>query len=81
MGTFVTSVAGVLFYQLLAPLYPDMTVAPDWALGLAFGIGGMAGMYCGAMLQKFVSARIVKAILAVSILVPALWYIRPRRPL
>jgi uncharacterized protein len=81
MGTFVTSVAGVLFYQLLALLYPEMTVAPDWALGLAFGIGGMAGMYCGAMLQKIVSARTVKAILAVSILVPALAYIRPRRPL
>lgn len=80
MGTFVTSVAGVLFYQLLALLYPAMTVAPDWALGLMFGIGGMAGMYCGAMLQKFVSARIVKAILAVTILVPALGYIRPRRP-
>lgn len=59
MGTFVTSVAGVLFYQLLAPLYPDITVTPDWALGLVFGAGGMAGMYCGAMLQKFVSARIV----------------------
>jgi len=82
MGTFVTSVAGVLFYQVLAPLYPDMTVSPDWALGLMFGIGGMAGMYCGAMLQKFVSARTVKAILAISILVPALGYIRSslRRP-
>jgi len=30
MGTFVTSVAGVLFYQLIAPFYPNMTVSPDW---------------------------------------------------
>jgi uncharacterized membrane protein YfcA len=80
MGTFVTSVAGVLFYQLLAPLYPNMTIGPDWALGFAFGVGGAAGMYCGAMLQKFVSARLVKAILAISILIPALVYIRPRQP-
>jgi uncharacterized protein len=29
MGTFVTSVAGVIFYQAMAPFYPDMSVAPD----------------------------------------------------
>jgi uncharacterized membrane protein YfcA len=76
MGTFITSIAGVGFYQLLAPLHPGMAVSPDWALGMLFGIGGMAGMYCGARLQKFVPARIVKAVLAVCILLPAVWYIR-----
>jgi uncharacterized membrane protein YfcA len=75
MGTFVTSAAGVGFYQLLAPLYPNTAVSPDWILGLLFGIGGMAGVYCGARLQKFVPAGIVKTILAVCILVPALGYI------
>jgi len=76
MGTFVTSAAGVVIYQLLAPRYPDLAVSPDWALGLLFGIGGMAGMYCGARLQKFVPAGIVKAVLAVGILLPAAEYIR-----
>lgn len=76
MGTFVTSVAGVGFFQLLAPLYPDIAVAPDWGLGLLFGVGGMAGMYCGARLQKFVPAAIVKTVLAVCILLPAVGYIR-----
>jgi uncharacterized membrane protein YfcA len=75
MGTFVTSVAGVLFYQLIAPFYPDVAVAPDWALGFLFGIGGFAGMYCGARLQKFVPARIIKWILAGCILFPACKYI------
>jgi len=75
MGTFVTSVAGVLFYQLIAPFYPDMAVGPDWALGFLFGIGGFAGMYCGARLQKFVPARIIKWILAGCILFPACKYI------
>lgn len=71
LGTFVTSAAGVVFYQWLAPFHPEMAVAPDWLLGLLFGVGGMAGMYCGARLQKFVPARTVKAILALLILIPA----------
>ena len=64
MGTFVTSVAGVIFYQAIAPLYPNLAVAPDWGLGLLFGIGGMAGMYLGARCQKFVPARVIKWLLA-----------------
>jgi uncharacterized protein len=76
MGTLITSAAGVAFFQLLAPFYPTMAVSPDWLLGILFGIGGMAGMYCGASLQKYVPARIVKAILAVCILIPAMGYIR-----
>jgi uncharacterized membrane protein YfcA len=60
MGTFITSVAGVAFYQAIAPFYPDLSVAPDWLLGLLFGLGGMAGMYIGARCQKFIPARIIK---------------------
>ena len=75
MGTFVTSVAGVLFYQILAPHYPGMIIAPDWLLGFLFGIGGFAGMYCGARLQKFVPARFIKWILAVCLLFTAGKYI------
>jgi uncharacterized membrane protein YfcA len=75
MGTFVTSVVGVLFYQAIAPFYPHMAVAPDWALGLLFGMGGFAGMYCGARLQKFVPARLIKSMLAGCILFPAIKYI------
>jgi uncharacterized membrane protein YfcA len=82
MGSFVTSAAGVWFYHLLAPLYPDTPVSPDWVLGLLFGVGGIAGMYCGARMQKFIPAAIVKTVLAVCILVPAIGYIRSslRRP-
>jgi len=40
MGTFVTSIAGVIIYQFLAHLYSDMSVSPDWHLGVLFGIGG-----------------------------------------
>ena len=64
MGTFITSVAGVAFYQAIAPFYPNLSVAPDWLLGILFGLGGMAGMYLGARCQKFVPARIIKWMLA-----------------
>jgi uncharacterized protein len=64
MGTFVTSVAGVAFYQAIAPYYPNLSVAPDWLLGVLFGIGGMAGMYLGARCQKYVPARYIKWLLS-----------------
>ena len=75
MGTFVTSVAGVVFYQAIAPLYPEMSIAPDWLLGLLFGFGGMAGMYFGARFQKFVPAKAIKWMLAGIILFTALKYV------
>jgi uncharacterized membrane protein YfcA len=75
MGTFVTSVAGVAFYQAIAPFYPELSVAPDWLLGLLFGAGGMAGMYLGARCQKFVPARAIKWMLAGIIICTAVKYI------
>lgn len=64
MGTFMTSIAGVAFYQAIAPFYPNMSIAPDWLLGVLFGLGGMAGMYLGARCQKFVPAKAIKWMLA-----------------
>jgi len=75
MGTCITSIVGVLFYQAIAPFYPEMAVAPDWALGFLFGLGGFAGMYCGASVQKFVPARLIKLTLVFCILFPAIDYI------
>jgi uncharacterized protein len=74
MGTFVTSIAGVAFYQAIAPFYPDMSIAPDWLLGFLFGLGGMAGMYLGARSQKYVPARAIKWMLAAIILFTAARY-------
>ncbi|OIP41517.1 MAG: hypothetical protein COZ70_11145 [Deltaproteobacteria bacterium CG_4_8_14_3_um_filter_51_11] len=75
MGTFVTSVAGVVFYHAIAPFYPNLSVAPDWLLGVLFGVGGMAGMYLGARCQKFVPAKGIKWMLAMIILFTSLKYI------
>jgi len=75
MGTFMTSVAGVAFYQAIAPFYPTMSVAPDYALGVLFGLGGMCGMYLGARCQKHVPARVIKGLLSVLIVALALKYL------
>ena len=76
-GTFITSVFGVVFYQLIAPIYAstNLAIAPDWLLGASFGIGGFAGIYCGARFQKFVPALYIKIILALVIFSVALKYI------
>ena len=68
MGTLVTSVAGVAFYQAIAPLYSQVSVAPDWLLGLLFGMGGMVGMYQGARCQKHVPAHLIKWMLCLILL-------------
>lgn len=67
LGTFATSVFGVAFYSLM-PAPPGVDVRPDWLLGLLFGVGGMAGMYLGALCQKFVSQRRLKGALALVLL-------------
>jgi uncharacterized membrane protein YfcA len=75
MGTFVTSVAGVAFYAAIAPLYPHLSVAPDWGLGILFGLGGMCGMYLGARCQKLVPAKVIKWMLAAIITFTAAKYV------
>ncbi len=75
LGTFVTSVSGVVFYQFLAGLYPQVAVSPDWMLGALFGSGGFLGMYLGARVQKYVQAVYIKGILTFCILFVAIKYI------
>ena len=75
MGTFITSVAGVIFYQFLAQFYPDISVAPDWSLGILFGVGGFLGMYLGARTQKYVPAKYIKGMLCVCVMFVAGKYI------
>jgi uncharacterized membrane protein YfcA len=67
MGTFVTSIAGVMTYQALSYVYPGMSVAPDWYLGFLFGAGGLAGMYLGARCQKHVPVHLIKLILCLCV--------------
>ncbi len=72
-GTFLTSIAGVLFYTFV-PLKPGVSTSPDWLLGILFGLGGMVGMYCGAHFQRFVPQKIIKIMLGLMLTFLALSY-------
>jgi hypothetical protein len=77
IGTFVTSVAGVAFYELLdaTGFGAGMSIAPDWLLGLTLGIGGLAGTYAGARLQRYVPERLIRGVLGALVTLLALRYI------
>lgn len=77
LGTLLTSIAGVAFYTIVAPMYAytGLAIAPDWGLGALFGIGGFFGMYCGARVQKCFPAKVIKLILGIAILFLSLKYI------
>lgn len=74
-GTGVTSVAAVVSYQAIALLYPTASIAPNWTLGLLFGLGGMAGMYLGARCQRRVPARAIEWMLGLILVAVAARYI------
>jgi uncharacterized membrane protein YfcA len=65
----------VIFYWFLSFYFPNLHVRPDILLGFLFGIGGFAGMYLGARLQKYMPAKIIKWILGLGIMFLALKYI------
>jgi len=74
LGMFLPSVAGVAFYSLIAPFFPDQSVSPDWALGLLLGLGGLVGVYLGSCCQKWVPASVIKWGLGVVLVGLALRY-------
>lgn len=73
LGTFVSSLAGILFYSLIP--VAGTAAPPDWLLGLLFGVGGVAGIYCGAKAQRHVPERWIKLILGIIVFSVAFRYL------
>jgi uncharacterized protein len=74
-STFVTSVAGVVTFLILS-VHHHGSVAPDWPTGIALGLGGLAGAYTGARIQRRlpdVLIRRVMGILVIAIGARYLW--------
>jgi uncharacterized protein len=74
-STFATSVAGVATFTVLA-IQHHGPVAPDWPIGIALGIGGLAGAYTGARLQARMPDTLIRrtvGILVVAIAARYLW--------
>ncbi|MEX5637781.1 TSUP family transporter [Parafrankia sp. FMc2] len=61
-ATFTTSVVGAVTYALLAMTAPG-SIAPHWAVGLAGGLGGLAGASLGAHLQHRVPDTALRLLL------------------
>ena len=75
-ATFLTSVAGVVTYQLLQLRGGGGSIAPDWTLGLAMGAGGLAGSYMGARLQSRIPETLIRRGLGIVVLLIALRYLQ-----
>jgi uncharacterized membrane protein YfcA len=74
MGTFITSLAGAVFFSLM-PAAGGVSPMPDWPLGILFGIGGFIGVYLGARTQKFMPQKFIKLFIGAAILFLAGMYI------
>jgi uncharacterized membrane protein YfcA len=73
-ATFLTSVAGVITYQILQTQHGG-TISPDWTLGLAMGAAGLVGSYTGARLQPHLPEVVIRRVLGVVVLLVAARYL------
>ncbi len=71
LAACIGSLAGIAYYVLLGPLLPGAgeAVRPDWLLGGMFGLGCLAGTWCGARWQRHWPARRIRLVLLVFILI------------
>ena len=76
LSTFAASVVGVTAFVMLAAVSTSPThIAPDWPVGIAAGVGGVLGAYCGASLQSRIPEHALRRLLGVVALVIALRYL------
>ena len=61
-STFVTSLIGALTYAVLA-VFAHGSIAPDWSIGIACGLGGLVGGYLGARLQPVLPEHALRLLL------------------
>ena len=66
-STFVTSVAGAVTFTILS-IHQHLHAAPDWPTGLALGIGGLAGAYTGARLQKRMPYALIRRLVGILVI-------------
>jgi len=61
-STFVTSIVRVVTFAVLQAT-TSASIAPDWSLGLACGLGGLCGGYLGASLQPRMPEKSLRTLL------------------
>ncbi len=73
-STWVTSLVGVATYAVIS-LDAIGPISPDWSLGVATGLGGLAGGWLGASLQPRLPERALRTLLGVLALGLAMLYL------
>jgi uncharacterized membrane protein YfcA len=63
-STFATSIAGVTTFLILS-VHHHGPVAPDWPTGIALGVGGLAGAYTGARIQRRLPDTLIRRVVGV----------------
>jgi len=66
-STFVTSVAGVITFTILA-IPQHGAVAPNWPTGAALGVGGLAGAYTGARIQSHLPDALIRRLVGILVI-------------
>jgi uncharacterized protein len=78
VATLITSVAGVISFEILSLTGASSASGrPDWLLALLFGIGGAAGGFTGARLNKHLPERVLRALLGALAVTLAGFYVVP----
>ena len=72
-ATFVTSVAGIATFLVLATQHHG-SIAPDWGVGIALGVGGLIGGYTGARLQPHMPEAFIRRLLGLLVLAIGIRY-------
>ena len=73
-STFVTSVAGVITFLVLS-VHHHGSVAPDWPTGIALGVGGLAGAYTGARIQRHLPDTLIRRVMGVLVVAIGVRYL------
>lgn len=73
-STFVTSIVGAVAFAIIA-LRAEGSVAPDWAVGIACGLGGLVGGYLGARWHSRLPERALALMLGATAMALAVAYV------
>lgn len=73
-STFLTSIVGVVTYAVLS-LRHSGSIAPDWSVGIAIGLGGLAGGWVGTGLQSKVPEAALRRTLGIVAVALAVRYV------
>jgi uncharacterized membrane protein YfcA len=72
-ATFVTSIAGIATFLVLSTRN-NGSIAPDWGVGIALGVGGLIGGYTGARLQPCLPESAIRRLLGLLVLAIGIRY-------